>query len=347
MHHALLCVTEYRCSTANKPWRRQAEQLKDCRLRELAEEVPNFLAGSRAPRTALKYRREASKWEDWAKEHQVRGYPAEPFHLVLYIMHRTHQATSAASVTSAAYGIAWAHHMRGLSSPTENTTVKHAIQSAKRRLAKTPERKEPITMDVIRKVAERLHHKSSLADLQTLTLIVLGYAGFFRWNDIQNIFIDEIEFRKNYMAVFLESRKNDQLREGSWVVVASWSSSQLCLVELTKRLIRKGGRKGHERLFGKVTTTRRGKQWLRGEMTYSRARELIKAALANAGVDADRYGLHSLRAGGASDAAAAGIPDRLIRRHGGWRSETAALGYFKETISNLRSVTVALEPRRN
>lgn len=60
--------------------------------------------------------------------------------------------------------------------------------------------------------------------------------------------------------------------------------------------------------------------------------------------DQEKYGLHSLRSGGVSDAAAAGVPDRLIRRHGGWRSETAALAYFKETLPNLMVVTKALRP---
>ena len=40
------------------------------------------------------------------------------------------------------------------------------------------------------------------------------------------------------------------------------------------------------------------------------------------------YGLHSLRAGGASAAANAGVPDRMFKRHGRWRSENAKDGYI-------------------
>ena len=44
------------------------------------------------------------------------------------------------------------------------------------------------------------------------------------------------------------------------------------------------------------------------------------------------YSLHSLRAGGASAAANAGVPDRLFKRHGRWKSETAKDGYVKDNF---------------
>lgn len=37
-----------------------------------------------------------------------------------------------------------------------------------------------------------LRDGDTLANLQTLTLIVLGYAGFLRWNNLHNIFADEL-----------------------------------------------------------------------------------------------------------------------------------------------------------
>ena len=61
-------------------------------------------------------------------------------------------------------------------------------------------------------------------------------------------------------------------------------------------------------------------------------------------MSAHRFGLHSLRAGGASEAAAAGVPDRLIKRRGGWRSDQAMRGYFDESLRNLKWVSEAVRP---
>ena len=51
-------------------------------------------------------------------------------------------------------------------------------------------------------------------------------------------------------------------------------------------------------------------------MSYSRASELIKRELQKEELDPKLYGVHSLRAEGASAAAALGVPDRLFQRQG-------------------------------
>ena len=56
-------------------------------------------------------------------------------------------------------------------------------------------------------------------------------------------------------------------------------------------------------------------------MTYSRMREVFIEAFSPLVPDIKKYGLHSLRAGGATSAANRGVPDRLFKRHGRWRSE--------------------------
>ena len=78
-------------------------------------------------------------------------------------------------------------------------------------------------------------------------------------------------------------------------------------------------------------------------LSYTHLRELFKAKLTDLGFDANLFGLHSLRAGGASTAANAGVPDRLFKRHGRWRSESAKDGYVKDSASALLSVSKSLE----
>ncbi|CAC5408504.1 unnamed protein product [Mytilus coruscus] len=58
-------------------------------------------------------------------------------------------------------------------------------------------------------------------------------------------------------------------------------------------------------------------------LSYSRMRELFIEVVKPFIPDIRRYGLHSLRSGGASACANLGLPDRLFKRHGRWRSETA------------------------
>lgn len=77
-------------------------------------------------------------------------------------------------------------------------------------------------------------------------------------------------------------------------------------------------------------------------ISYSRARELVQEAFQGI-TDVSKISLHSLRSGGASAAANAGIPDRLFKRHGRWSSETAKDVYVKDNLDSLLSVSRSLD----
>ena len=78
---------------------------------------------------------------------------------------------------------------------------------------------------------------------------------FLRWDDLIQLTTRDIVFYKDYAAVFLERRKNDRYREGSWVYIASFDS-YYCPVALVKKFLRIGKHKDGSALFRKVTHTR-------------------------------------------------------------------------------------------
>ena len=51
------------------------------------------------------------------------------------------------------------------------------------------------------------------------------------------------------------------------------------------------------------------------------------------------YGLHSLRSGGVSAAANLGVTDRLLLKHGRWKSARVKDNYISEDIDNLLFVS--------
>ena len=54
---------------------------------------------------------------------------------------------------------------------------------------------------------------------------------------------------------------------------------------------------------------------------------------------AQKFGLHSLRSGGATAAANAKVPDWIFKRHGRWRSENAKDRYIKDNLESRLEVT--------
>eukprot|EP00117_Sycon_ciliatum_P009518 scpid21935/ scgid11781/ Integrase/recombinase xerD homolog len=309
-------------------------------MMQLASHLPSVLARARAPATLKKYAACFQRWRTWAVNQGVAAVGADSFHVALYLVKLINEARTAAPITSAVCSISWMHKSHGLADPCANDVVANVHQAAKRILACPKNRKQPLSKSVLRKLSKEYRRSESLQDLQVMTLLAIGFAGLLRWNDLTQLRVDEVLIKNQYAAVFLEVRKNDQLRHGNWIFIAR-SKGEACPVHLLEELVARGGHLQQSPLFGKISQ-HRGKKVIRGQMSYSRARELVRCAVSRVGEDPNVYGLHSLRSGGATAAAAAGIPDRLIQRQGGWRSEKSMRMYFSESLPNMLRVSRCL-----
>ena len=77
-------------------------------------------------------------------------------------------------------------------------------------------------------------------------------------------------------------------------------------------------------------------------LAYSNFRKIFLEVLKPLVSDVSKFGLHSLRSGGATAAANRGISDRLFKRHGRWLSESAKDGYIKDSVDERLSVSLSL-----
>ena len=77
------------------------------------------------------------------------------------------------------------------------------------------------------------------------------------------------------------------------------------------------------------------------KLSYTRTKEVILGRLQKVAPAGLNLGLHSLRASGVTAAAAAGVDERLYKRHGRWRSD-AVHGYVKDSVNSRLSVSKSL-----
>ena len=264
--------------------------------------------------------------------------PADGSHLALYLTHLTKISSSPSPVNAAACAVAWVHRKACLPNPVTHPLVSQVLGSARRLLARPTHRKQPLRLKHVKQLLSKFGgHRVELPDLQTLTLIVLGFVGFFRWNDLSNIRVENLHFHSLFASIILQQRKNDQFRNGQTVYVAR-SFGQTCPVSLLERFLMKAN-VVEGPLFRCVKATNGGFWLSLRPLSYGRARERVLAMLSSIGLDRGEYGLHSLRSGGASAAANRGVSDRLIKYHGGWRSDTARDAYIKDSLESRLSVS--------
>ena len=145
------------------------------------------------------------------------------------------------------------------------------------------------------------------------------------------------------LKLFIRSGKTDQYRDGAWIVVAS-SGKAICRVAMMNRYLERARLSSDSPLFSQLSKTKCGyKPTSKGlSYSYSRLRELVLQAFKDIIPDISAVGKHSLRSGGATAAANAGVPDRLFQRHGRWASESAKDGYVQDSLSSRLSVSKAL-----
>ena len=314
---------------------------QDPELAQLAQSLPNILTKDRAPKTVSTYVRSYQVWKKWAGQRKIAFLPADMVSFALYLVSLIQQARSVSTVNSAVYGVGWVHKKSGYEEPAHHPLIKQILEAARRILAKPTKRKASLKIEVIKRLIQRLE-QGNLAQIQLAALVSLGFFGFLRWDDLSSLTTDGMKFAESHMALFLEKRKNDQFREGSWVLIAR-SEVLPCPVAVVEKFLKQGGHKQGSKVFQRILHTKNGFKIRDQPMTYSCANQLLKAEIKKEGLDVKLYSMHSLRSGRASAAAALGIPDRLFQRHGGWHSEKARNNYLEESLDSLLTVTKSMQ----
>eukprot|EP00731_Ephydatia_muelleri_P022428 Em0015g11a len=325
-------------------WSRLAD-LKDPELQRLAREVPDTLLSGKADSTVRKYIGAFQRWKLWAEARLgVPSFPAQEAHIVLYLQHLSQSVQSKSAIEEAVNALSWLHQVSGLPPVSSLPLVQAALAGHRRLLAQPKVRKEPVTAEMLKAMVVAAGPEPSLSEVRLLAICLVGFAGFMRCEELLKLECADVKFKEEGMVLSIRSSKTDQFREGDSLLVGR-TGAITCPVQMMERYFRMGHLNGesHDRVFRAIVNSKGGETLRKsGGLSYSRLRELLLAKIAMLGMDPLQFGMHSLRAGGATAAANAGVPDRLFKRHGRWRSESAKNGYVKDSAGSRLSVSKSL-----
>lgn len=322
-------------------WSEVAE-LQDSHLQHLACQLPGVLINCLAPSTTKQYVLLFNKWRDWANLFpEVDMLPVKSLHLSLFIMHMDQSGVGVSYLGQLIPALAWAHRQARLPFEGDSQLVRDTISGLRRLNVTVREPKEPIEFAHLFLLVNATDFQS-LTDVRVLCMILLGFFGFLRFSELSNIRRSQIFFSGDHVRIFLPKSKTDQFRDGANVVLSVLDSA-ICPVEILKRYLCIGQISDSDERFifrgiqasGKVKKLRKADQFL----SYTRCREIVLNKLEQIGLQRKSFGLHSLRSGGATAAAASGVPDRLFRIHGRWRSEFAKDLYVRNSLEDRMAVT--------
>ena len=209
--------------------------VQDPSLKKLLPNLLELQLNSKAPSTVRKYQSSWLKWRSWASSKTgVSVIPAVPLHIALFLTELAYSAvqkgTGSSALDAALYGIAWAHTLAGEQvRPTDDPLVKGALEGAKRMLGRPLRPKQPLSLELVERLTAAYSCDQSLAAIRFLFILLVGYAGFFRIDEIQKLRTTDISIYDDHMSVYIAKRKNDQFREGHTSLIAR-SSKAICPV---------------------------------------------------------------------------------------------------------------------
>lgn len=261
--------------------------------------------------------------------------------MALYLNTLLKENSSYSVVSSAVYSIKWAHALLGHQDPTDNTFVHNLLEGAKRTARQPVCKKEPITSDMLVALCNHYRLTEDLLVVRDLTMCLLCFAGFLRFNELSNILCSDVKIFSDYFSLLIRKSKTDQYRYGNEVVISRGKTSA-CPLNMLQKYIALGGidLTKEEFLFKQVC--RSGSTckliYKNRPLSYTGAREAILKRLRLV-ADVEKLGLHSFRAGGASVAANHDISDRCLKRHGRWKCDSSKDGYVADSIEKRLKVT--------
>ena len=321
---------------------REANSLVDPSLRRLVPNLLHLQLESKAPSTVQKYRSGWLKWRQWAASKiGVQVIPAKPLHVALFISELTvisvNNNTGISNIESVLYGIKWGHSLAGIvDCPTSHPLVKSSLEGARRKLARPVQPKEPLSVDTVCRIADHYISSSSLAVIRFLFILLVGFAGFFRMDEIRNLSVKDVSICSEYMSVFIPKRKNDQYREGHTSLLAR-SHKATCPVSITERLIKllPLSSESSSPLVRRIVKSK-SKEYFHVSkgISYTTLREEFRKYVTPFVDDIARYGTHSIKSGAASNPACRSVSADLLDMHAGWKCANSKNRYIKHTVND-------------
>ena len=145
------------------------------------------------------------------------------------------KSSTSAPVKEAVNALSWAHQVAFVDDPTCCNIVKETVAGAKRLLAHRTQKKEPITPEILKNLVERFApREASLSSIRVVTICLIGFAGFLRFNEIASLKETDVHLFLDHVELFIESSKTNQYRDGAWIIIAC-SGQNTCPVSMLER----------------------------------------------------------------------------------------------------------------
>ncbi|MFF5261398.1 site-specific integrase [Actinomadura viridis] len=305
----------------------------------IAAETVDQLINARPENTRRTYKWVWDQFECWCNDEGRVALPATAQTLTDYVARLIGADLSPATVDNA-IGAIRSEHRRAGHRHTPDTEAALELLRAYRRdwtdNGNCTHKAKPLLLDALRTIIDKIP-TDTLAGTRDRALLLLGFNMMARRSELSRLNHSDLSEGDEGLTVHVRRSKTDQSAMGAEVNVPFGQHAETCAVRAVAvwraRLSERGLSNGalfrpidrHGRIGGEPETAGRAAERLTGKSIS----DIVHRRAVEAGLR-DHYTGHSLRAGAATSAYAAGVPVSVIAAHGRWAEKSpVVLSYIR------------------
>ena len=297
-------------------------------IKELEKETMINLEHSKAPNTIRAYKSDFIDFRLFCAKNGFKPLPTEPKIVSLYLTYLSTKDSKMSTLKRRLVSIGVIHKLKGHYLDTKHPSIVENIMGIKRRKGSSETGKKPLLINNLKAIIDVIDQqkKEQIKKLRDRSIILIGFSGGFRRNEIVALNYDDLDFVSEGLKINIRRSKTDQFGEGALKALPYFDNSKYCPVVSLKNWINVS-KINSGSLFRRFS---KGSRLSENRLTDQTVALLIKEYLRLAGIDSKNYSGHSLRSGFATSAAELGVEERSIMAMTGHKSTKMVRRYIKE-----------------
>ena len=297
-------------------------------IKALQEETLLNLQSSKANNTIRAYKSDFHNFELFCIQNGFRSLPSEPKIISLYLTSLSSKDIKMSTLKRRLVSIGVIHKLKGHYLDTKHPLIIENIMGIRRRKGSAQNGKKPLLINNLKALIKAINRSDSnpIIKFRDRTIVLIGFSGGFRRNEIVSLNFDDVEFVNEGMKITLRRSKTDQYGEGFLKGVPYFDNPVYCPVISMQNWL-KISQINSGPLFRRFS---KGAKLTEMRLTDQTVALIVKKYLQLAGIDSKNYSGHSLRSGFATSAADSGAEERSIMAMTGHKSTEMVRRYIRE-----------------
>ena len=308
----------------------------DPNLTALVDRARALADASLAPNSRRAYAADFADFSTWCSGQNLSPAPAPPQTVALYISALSGFA-KASTIQRRLSAIARAHKDLGLESPVAHPIVRKVMSGVRRTNGAAPTTKVALSVEAIRKICAAL--PESTLGIRDRALLLVGFFTGVRRSELVGFDFEDVSFEERGAVLRVRRSKTDQEQIGRTIGIPYGRTSTTCPV----RSLRSWLHMAHISTGPLFRPVNRHGAVLPQRLTDKAVARTVKRWARAVGMDSSSVAGHSLRAGLATSAAAAGASERSIMSQTGHRSEAMVRRYIRHGSVWVDNAALVLE----